>query len=73
MSFDRVYWTYQVRRMKVDQYMFRMDASRLEVPEFRLFYLCRTIHADYPPEFCSTNSEIIPRFLNDRMSASVSR
>ena len=35
-----------------------------ELPEFRLFYVCRTFHADYLPEFCSTNSEIFPRFLN---------
>jgi hypothetical protein len=28
----------------------------LEVPEFRLFYVSRTFHADYLPEICSTNT-----------------
>jgi hypothetical protein len=41
----------------------------LEVPEFRLFYVSRTFHADYLPEICSTNTYIVPRFLNDRMSS----
>jgi hypothetical protein len=27
-----------------------------EVPEFRLFYVSRTFHADYIPEICRTNT-----------------
>ena len=49
--------------------MRRKFRNLLEVPEFRLFYVSCTFHADYIPEICSTNSKIIPRFLNDRMSS----